>query len=62
MNKLVEFLKDVRIELSKVTWPTREQTVQYTFVVIGLSLFVALFLGGVDYLLQLALNKLILKQ
>ena len=61
MNRIVEFLKDVRIELAKVSWPTREQTIKYTLVVIGLSVFIALFLGGIDYVFQFALNKFILK-
>lgn len=61
MNKIVEFLKDVKIELSKVSWPTRDQTIQYTLVVVGLSVAIALFLGGVDFVLQLGLNKFIVK-
>lgn len=61
MNKLVEFLKDVKIELSKVSWPTRDQTIRYTLIVLGLSVAIALFLSGVDFVLQLGLNKLVLK-
>ncbi|MBI2065250.1 MAG: preprotein translocase subunit SecE [Candidatus Yanofskybacteria bacterium] len=61
MNKLVDFLKDVRVELSKVNWPTRNQTIQYTLVVIGLSLALAIFLGGLDFAFQLGLNKFIIR-
>ena len=61
MNKIVEFLKDVKIELSKVSWPTRDQTVQYTLVVIGLSVAIALFLGGVDFVLARGLKIFLLK-
>ena len=61
MEKVIIFLKDVKLELSKVAWPTRDQTIQYTAVVIGLSLVIALFLGGVDFILQWALNKFIIK-
>ena len=61
MQRIINFLKDVRIELAKVSWPTREQTVKYTLVVIGLSVFIALFLGGVDFVFQFVLNKFILK-
>ena len=60
MNKLVDFLKDVKVELSKVNWPTRNQTVQYTLVVIGLSLALAVFLGGLDFIFQWGLNKFII--
>lgn len=61
MNKVVDFLKDVRIELSKVNWPTRNQTVQYTLVVVGLSVALSLFLGGLDFTFQWGLNKFLIK-
>ncbi|MDP3793103.1 MAG: preprotein translocase subunit SecE [bacterium] len=61
MNKITDFLKDVKIELSKVSWPTKDQTVKYTLVVLGLSLMVAIFLGGVDWVLQLGLNMFVIK-
>ncbi|MEK7582371.1 MAG: preprotein translocase subunit SecE, partial [Patescibacteria group bacterium] len=49
MNRIVTYLKDVRAELSKVSWPTRQQTINYTFVVIGISLALAIFLGILDF-------------
>lgn len=52
MNKIIAFVKEARIELRKVNWPTREQTVKYTGLVIGLSLAVAIFLGSLDYLFE----------
>lgn len=61
MNKAVEFLKDVRVELSKVNWPTKDQTIQYTLVVIGVSVFLAVFLGAIDYGLEFGLTKFLLK-
>lgn len=61
MNNILTFLKEVRVELSKVSWPTRSQTVMYTLVVIGLSLSVAVYLGALDFLFELGLNKFILK-
>jgi preprotein translocase subunit SecE len=44
------FLKEVRVELQKVTWPTREQTRKLTIVVIIVSTTVAVFVGGLDLL------------
>ena len=61
MNRTISFLKDVKMELSKVNWPTREQTIQYTLVVVGLSLFLAVFLGLVDIGLEALLSKFVLK-
>ena len=59
MNSLVTFLKEVRVELGKVSWPSRQQMVQYTAVVIGLCLFFALFLGGLDSLFASILKRFI---
>ena len=60
MEKVISFLKDVKIELSKVAWPTRDQIVKYTMVVIGLSVAIALFLGGIDWVLERVLNTFVL--
>ena len=61
MNLIVTYLKDVRAELSKVSWPTRQQTINYTFVVIGISLALAIFLGILDFALTEVLNRFVLK-
>lgn len=61
MDKLTTFLKEVKIELSKVSWPTKKQMVSYTMIVIGLSLFLALFLGLLDFIFEFIINKLVLK-
>jgi len=61
MNKLTTFIKEARAELKKVNWPTREQTVKYTGLVVGLSLAVALFLGALDYLFEYTLKTFIIK-
>lgn len=53
MSKILDFLKEVREELSKVTWPIREQTIRYTVLVIVVAVVVGLVLGGLDYILTL---------
>ncbi len=52
MNKIWTFVKESRAELRKVNWPTREQTIKLTGVVIGMSLAVAIFLGALDYMFE----------
>jgi len=42
------FIKEVFFELKRVNWLSRKQLIQYTFVVIGLSAFMAAFLGVLD--------------
>jgi len=36
--------------MKKVTWPTKKETYNYTLLVIGISIGVALFLGLLDYI------------
>lgn len=48
------------MEIKKVDWPTRQETIKYTLIVIGASLSVAMFLGGVDFLFKQFLNKIVL--
>ena len=61
MNKIIQFLKDAKVELEKVNWPTKQQTINYTLTVVGISIAVALFLGGLDYIFEQILNNVILK-
>ena len=48
MEQVREYLKDVRGELTKVSWPTREELRDSTVVVIVTVLLVAAFIGIVD--------------
>lgn len=48
---MINFFRQVRTELSKVVWPSRNDTIRYTLTVIVFSLVVALVLGAFDYLL-----------
>ncbi|MDO8551866.1 MAG: preprotein translocase subunit SecE [bacterium] len=43
-----QFLLEVRGELGKVIWPTRQEAIRLTAIVIGISLVVGLFVGGLD--------------
>ncbi|MBI2670326.1 MAG: preprotein translocase subunit SecE [Candidatus Yanofskybacteria bacterium] len=61
MNRLIVFLRDVKIELARVNWPTRKQTIQYTLAVIMMSLAVAAFLGAWDSIFSFVLNRVLLK-
>ncbi len=44
------FFSEVATELKKVTWPTREETMKLTAVVIAISVVVGAFIGGLDAL------------
>ena len=48
IDKWLQYLREVKIELKKVTWPTRKQTIGSTAVVIVLVVIISFFLGIVD--------------
>jgi len=55
-NKITEYIKGAIVEMKKVTWPTKKETKNYTILVIAISLAVAIYLGGLDYLFNLLLE------
>ena len=52
-----EFLHDVRVEMKQVTWPSREDVVSTTGVVIATVFFFGVFLAVVDWLVQMGLTR-----
>ncbi len=60
LNRIPSFLKEVFLELKKVNWLSRREILRYTLMVIGVSLAVAIFLGGLDLLFTTLLSKFIL--
>src|SRR4051812_4894437 len=50
--------RETRAEMSKITWPDQQTTRNLTIVVIGLSIVLGLFLGGIDYILLKILEAL----
>jgi len=52
VEQAAQFLREVKTELKKVTWPGRKQTMSSTGVVVGLVILISLFLGLVDYVLS----------
>ncbi len=51
-EKIQEFLREVKIELKKVTWPSRKETLASTAVVLITVIISAYFLGLVDFILS----------
>lgn len=43
------FFQDVIGELKKVAWPTRQETVRLTLIVLGICLIMGTILGGIDF-------------
>jgi preprotein translocase subunit SecE len=58
-EKIVKFLKETRAEMRKVTWPTRDELVGSTKIVIIATLVVTLFIGIIDQILTLIIRRLL---
>ena len=48
-NRLAKFIREVRSELRKVTWPSREAAINLTILVVAVSAAVGLLLGVIDF-------------
>lgn len=48
MRRIIQFLRDVRAEMTKVIWPTRRDAIRYTASVIIFSIVMAAILGAAD--------------
>lgn len=57
-DQIREFAKDVRVEVERVSWPTREELRDSTIVVIATVILVAAFIGVVDRILNVAVGLL----
>jgi len=58
-QKIVTFFQEVKMEMKKVNWPTKKETIRYTLIVIAISIAVAIYLGGLDFIFTTILNKLV---
>lgn len=59
MDKIIQYFKDSYAEMKKVTWPTKKQTINYSALVIAMSVGMAVFFSVLDYVFNLGLTKLI---
>lgn len=59
MQKITTFIESVKMELGKVTWPTRKETVATTSVVVIIVFLISIYLGACDIVLS-KLMRLIL--
>lgn len=58
-KKIPKFFSEVKSEMKKVSWPTRQETIKNTLLVVGVSIVTAIFLGGLDALFAWIINQII---
>jgi len=59
MQRIKRFFKESWIELKHVNWPTRQEAIRLTSIVIGMSVGLAIFLGVFDYIFSSILKSAI---
>jgi preprotein translocase SecE subunit len=59
VRKIFSFFKEVRVELAKVTWPTRNRTIRLTTVVVIVTVLFGAFMGVIDYGLNKGLQSVL---
>ncbi len=55
----LEFIRQVRVELGHVNWPTHSQTLKLTLTVIFISLIVGLYIAGIDVVFTRLIQSII---
>lgn len=61
MQAITNFFSEVKFELSKVTWPTRDEVVKLTLTVFVVSGILGAYVGGLDFLYTTILSKVLTK-
>ena len=61
MKAIANFFGEVKLELRRVTWPTREEVVKLTVTVFLVSGILGAYVGGLDYLFTTLLTKVLTK-
>lgn len=50
-NRVMQYFRETRAELRKVVWPTREEAINLTLIVVVTIIVMSIFFGTVDYIL-----------
>jgi len=58
MKAIVEYINSVKEEMSKVTWPSKDEVVQTTTLVISFALVLSAVIYVMDFLIGLVLGKI----
>lgn len=59
MPRPLDFLRSVKLELNQVKWPSHQEALKMTVLVIVTSAAVAIYAGGLDYVFTAALQSVL---
>tara|TARA_B100000809_G_scaffold45075_1_gene39453 strand:- start:1564 stop:1752 length:189 start_codon:yes stop_codon:yes gene_type:complete len=58
-ERAIDFLREVKAELTKVNWPSQSELTGSTTVVIVITIILAIFVGFIDFMLSALLSRLL---
>ena len=58
-GKVKLFIGELRQEFKRINWPSRQETIKMSTIVIIISLVVAAFLGALDFLFLTVIEKIV---
>jgi preprotein translocase subunit SecE len=61
MKPVITFFSEVRSELTKVTWPKRNEVIRLTLIVFAVSGIIGAYVGGLDYIFTKVLASVLTK-
>lgn len=59
MDGITKYFRDTLAEMKQVKWPTRNQALSYSVLVIVISIIVSLFLGAFDFIFTQVIDRLV---
>ena len=61
MRAVINFFGEVKLELSRVTWPTRAEVLKLTLIVFAVSVILGIYVGSLDYIFTRVLSLIVTK-
>ena len=61
IEKIKHFLKEVYVELKRVSWLSSKEALRYTIIVVAVIVIVSAFLGGLDYFFTGLIKRFLVK-
>jgi preprotein translocase subunit SecE len=59
LKNAIDFLKEAKAELKKVTWPTQKETISSTYLVLVMTIVASAYLGLVDSILAWVMKRVL---
>ena len=60
-QKINIFFKEVWVEMKRVSWLSQKDVLRYTLIVLGFTIAVSVFLGGLDYIFTAIIKSFVLR-